>query len=381
MSAQAPDSTVAPENRIQRIAREAAQHLSVWLEHDECDCDPAGHSCGREAVVRTRYELQELADAPLPAAPAPTEQPSHETIVQEGDTLVCTTCGTTVDIIELELAGMSKEIDRQIEGLSDLDESSVDPTTLALANEAVKAVAGRNAQPVAALPAEQVPIEQAYIPPGYSNETEWLRAQLKEAKTCIKAHQSVLAERDAALAARQAPMHFKLVAITSPGFEGWANLIYTGSECDGLCLALVPPYVATDFRSLLATRQVVAPDGATLRNWLAMVHDNELSLGDRLQRLSCAFRTLLDGGAVDSTPYVVREQTFCACTATEAMGRARPVVDGAVERDARTDAQVLRDLTKLYDEFMADSFAQTIGIGFKAWAAQHAAVYGQEKAS
>jgi hypothetical protein len=55
---------------------------------------------------------------------------------------------------------------------------------------------------------------------------------------------------------REAP--FKLVNITSGGYEGWANLIYTGKECDGLPVAMCPPYVAEAFRALLAAQATQA---------------------------------------------------------------------------------------------------------------------------
>lgn len=35
----------------------------------------------------------------------------------------------------------------------------------------------------------------AFVPPGYANETDWLRQQLADAKASIKAHQSVLADK------------------------------------------------------------------------------------------------------------------------------------------------------------------------------------------
>lgn len=44
---------------------------------------------------------------------------------------------------------------------------------------------------------------------------------------------------------------FEVVSITSPGYEGWANVIYKGPECEGLPIAMVPPYVARDFRKML----------------------------------------------------------------------------------------------------------------------------------
>jgi hypothetical protein len=46
-----------------------------------------------------------------------------------------------------------------------------------------------------------------------------------------------------------------------------------------------------------------------LRDWLLRIHDNELSIGDRLQGLSSRISLLLAGGAA-SEPYVIREQSI-----------------------------------------------------------------------
>jgi hypothetical protein len=48
-------------------------------------------------------------------------------------------------------------------------------------------------------------VPKPFVPPGYANEAEWLRSQLAEAKTYIKAHQAVLAERDATIASVAQP--------------------------------------------------------------------------------------------------------------------------------------------------------------------------------
>lgn len=46
-----------------------------------------------------------------------------------------------------------------------------------------------------------------------------------------------------------------------------------------------------------------------LQNWLDLIHDNERSMGDRLQSLSATFASLLRGEAVDKYPLrIIREQ-------------------------------------------------------------------------
>lgn len=55
-------------------------------------------------------------------------------------------------------------------------------------------------------PATAEQSSDTYIPWGYANETEWLRQQLKDAKACIKAHQAVLADRDATIAGIAQPV-------------------------------------------------------------------------------------------------------------------------------------------------------------------------------
>lgn len=249
-------------------------------------------------------------------------------------------------------------------------------------SEWAASVSAGNAHQVAALPAEQA-IELAHafcvatagpkapdshaveLPPGVQGGVDYIM----EAVQCFASEWSLVGGRfdsgdllgqaeatkkrirsmleddarklAAALAARQAPAaaaeeSAKLAPILRSLCEGGgadreADIYHPDfPAADGDVFVLR----AADLLAEIAARQVVAPDDATLRNWLAMVHDNELSLGDRLQRLSVAFGTLLNGGKVDPTPYVVQEPTFCACAAAEAMGRVRPIVDGAVERDA-----------------------------------------------
>lgn len=50
---------------------------------------------GDHGVLMGQLAAREAKDAGLPAAPAPTEQPEHETIVREGNMLTCTACGTS----------------------------------------------------------------------------------------------------------------------------------------------------------------------------------------------------------------------------------------------------------------------------------------------
>lgn len=47
-------------------------------------------------------------------------------------------------------------------------------------------------------PSDATAQPSAYVPVGYKDEADWLRMQLSEAKTCIKAHQAVIAKLEAA---------------------------------------------------------------------------------------------------------------------------------------------------------------------------------------
>lgn len=44
------------------------------------------------------------------------------------------------------------------------------------------------------------------------------------------------------------PVPFKIVDIKSAGFGQYANFIYTGPECPGLCVAMIPGFVAAALR-------------------------------------------------------------------------------------------------------------------------------------
>jgi hypothetical protein len=73
--------------------------------------------------------------------------------------------------------------------------------------------------------------------------------------------------------------------------------------------------VIVDYEALAATAttQPVAAPEPTLQNWLTIIHDNELSLGDRLQRLSVRISGILRGDAPDKfQPHAIRDQCNCA---------------------------------------------------------------------
>ncbi|NGR09343.1 DUF2283 domain-containing protein [bacterium SGD-2] len=57
------------KRRNERVSlmREAAMHLTNWLDMVECDCEGPGHQCGRTQVKSCRDRL--LAAAPQPAEP------------------------------------------------------------------------------------------------------------------------------------------------------------------------------------------------------------------------------------------------------------------------------------------------------------------------
>lgn len=44
------------------LAREAAKHLTSWLDMDFCECEGPGHSCGRTQVERCRDKLLASAE-------------------------------------------------------------------------------------------------------------------------------------------------------------------------------------------------------------------------------------------------------------------------------------------------------------------------------
>ncbi|MFS2004646.1 hypothetical protein ACEN9F_13570 [Duganella sp. CT11-25] len=59
----------------------------------------------------------------------------------------------------------------------------------------------------------------------------------------------------------------------------------------------------------LVTGGAKLPTLIDLKNWLAMIHDNERSIGDRLQSLSSRIGSLLAGDAPDKfPPFEIREQ-------------------------------------------------------------------------
>lgn len=54
----------APKGRV--TIAEAAKLLTRWLDTEECECEPYGHSCGRPDVVRVRDDLLALATGEQP---------------------------------------------------------------------------------------------------------------------------------------------------------------------------------------------------------------------------------------------------------------------------------------------------------------------------
>ena len=44
--------------------REAALHLTNWLDKDECECEGPGHQCGRTQVERCRDQLLDASPQP-----------------------------------------------------------------------------------------------------------------------------------------------------------------------------------------------------------------------------------------------------------------------------------------------------------------------------
>jgi hypothetical protein len=148
--------TFEPGWNDQRPAEQAEQapanSLPTW---GECNLIIENH----EFRIRAEAGLEgAVLDTP-PTTPVPTEL--HRFIYEYDDADECRSAwfmhrleklleetalaARQAPSVEQEIAAMSKEIDRQIEGLTDFSDSSVDPTTLALANEAVKAVAARQA--------------------------------------------------------------------------------------------------------------------------------------------------------------------------------------------------------------------------------------------
>jgi hypothetical protein len=77
-----------------------------------------------------------------------------------------------------------------------------------------------------------------------------------------------------------------------------------------------------------------APE-SSLRNWLNVIHDNELSMGDRLQRLSSGINSILSGDAADKYPqHVIREPgneafvLFKLCDQLDSMKRTMFLMPG-----------------------------------------------------
>lgn len=64
------------------LIKEAALHLTNWLDKDECECDGPGHWCGRSQVERCRDRL-------LLAAAQPAEPVKHHLKVSYDDKVDC----------------------------------------------------------------------------------------------------------------------------------------------------------------------------------------------------------------------------------------------------------------------------------------------------
>lgn len=108
-----------------------------------------------------------------------------------------------------------------------------------------------------------------------------------------------------------------------------------------------------------ASIQPVAAPEPTLQDWLTIIHDNELSLGDRLQRLSVQMSGILRGDAPDKyKPHTIREQCHCALDYERALADHRRLVreldvllngeEGAADQASLCDivAQVQREGVK-----------------------------------
>jgi hypothetical protein len=76
-----------------------------------------------------------------------------------------------------------------------------------------------------------------------------------------------------------------------------------------------------DCASAPAPAGTLAAHEATLRDWLTIIHDNGLSTGDRLQRISVMISAILRGDAPGKyPPHQIREQ--CSCGFKEAIADA-----------------------------------------------------------
>lgn len=51
----------APPSAPVGVMAEAVELLTRWLDTEECECEPYGHSCGRPNLVRVRDDLRALA--------------------------------------------------------------------------------------------------------------------------------------------------------------------------------------------------------------------------------------------------------------------------------------------------------------------------------
>lgn len=81
------------------------------------------------------------------------------------------------------------------------------------------------------------------------------------------------------IAPEQASVPFELVDITS--HKGWANFIYTGADCEGLCIAMVPPFVASAIRALISKE--AAPEDVQLGKFSDMPAVNARPAPDVIQ--------------------------------------------------------------------------------------------------
>jgi hypothetical protein len=139
----------------------------------------------------------------------------------------------------------------------------------------------------------------------------------------------------------------KWIEAECPGVELMSNRRIMSNHIRALAARQAPAGVAKDRNADLATirdldaismafgARLAQMEGATIKGY-------DYLLRDAVMRELMQWRSAWDRNSASRAP-IDRS--------------ARILPDGAVARDARTDAEVLRDLTKEYDKFMADFFA------------------------
>lgn len=76
----------APPSAPVGVIGDAIQHLSKWLDLNECECE-ASHQCGRAEVERTRDQLRTLAQQPALSAPVGVEDKARAMFEAQADKL------------------------------------------------------------------------------------------------------------------------------------------------------------------------------------------------------------------------------------------------------------------------------------------------------